>query len=58
METYLAIPGVLFSSTWDGRLQAISTREGKVIWEFDTSKEFQTMVSKPTAVRPATRGRR
>ena len=38
-----AIPGVLFSSTWDGRLQAISTRDGKVIWEFDTSREFQTV---------------
>jgi polyvinyl alcohol dehydrogenase (cytochrome) len=40
-----AIPGVLFSSTWDGRLQAISTRDGKVIWEFDTSREFQTVNS-------------
>jgi polyvinyl alcohol dehydrogenase (cytochrome) len=37
------IPGVLFSGTWDGRLQAISTRDGKVIWEYDTSKEFQTV---------------
>jgi len=38
-----AIPGVLFASTWDGRLQALSTRDGKVIWEYDTSKEFQTV---------------
>jgi len=38
-----AIPGVLFSSTWDGRLRAISTSNGRVIWEYDTSKEFQTV---------------
>ena len=38
-----AIPGVLFSGTWDGRMQAISTRDGKAIWEYDTSKEFQTV---------------
>jgi polyvinyl alcohol dehydrogenase (cytochrome) len=37
------IPGVLFSATWDGRLQAMSTQDGKVIWEYDTSKEFQTV---------------
>jgi polyvinyl alcohol dehydrogenase (cytochrome) len=37
------IPGVLFASTWDGRLQAISTQDGQVIWEYDTSKEFQTV---------------
>ena len=37
------IPGILFSGTWDGRLQAISTQDGKVVWEYDTSKEFQTV---------------
>ncbi len=38
-----AIPGALFAGTWDGRLQAISTRDGKVIWDYDTSREFQTV---------------
>jgi len=38
-----AIPGVVFAGTWDGRLQAISTRDGKVLWEYDTSKGFQTV---------------
>jgi polyvinyl alcohol dehydrogenase (cytochrome) len=38
-----AIPGALFASTWDGRLQAVSTRDGEVIWEYDTSKQFQTV---------------
>ena len=38
-----AIPGVLFAGTWDGRMQAISARDGKVIWEYDTSREFQTV---------------
>jgi polyvinyl alcohol dehydrogenase (cytochrome) len=38
-----AIPGVLFSGTWDGRLRAISTRDGKVLWEYDTSQDFPTV---------------
>ena len=38
-----AIPGVVFAGTMDGRLRAISTRDGKVLWEYDTSKDFQTV---------------
>lgn len=35
-----AIPGVVFSGGVDGRLRAYSTKDGKVIWEFDTAREF------------------
>lgn len=37
------IPGVAFSGTIDGRLRAYSTRDGTVIWEYDTAREFTTV---------------
>ena len=37
------IPGVVFSGTMDGRLRAYSTRDGKVLWEYDTAREFATI---------------
>jgi polyvinyl alcohol dehydrogenase (cytochrome) len=38
-----AMPGVAFSGTMDGRLRAFSTRDGTVIWEYDTAREFTTV---------------
>src|SRR5439155_26255067 len=38
-----AIPGAVFSGTMDGRLRAFSTRDGKVLWEYDTAREFTTV---------------
>ena len=37
------IPGAVFSGTMDGRLRAYSTRDGKVLWEFNTAREFATV---------------
>jgi polyvinyl alcohol dehydrogenase (cytochrome) len=37
------IPGVLFSGSNDGALRAHATRDGSVIWEFDTNREFETL---------------
>jgi polyvinyl alcohol dehydrogenase (cytochrome) len=37
------IPGVLFSGSNDGGVRAHSTRDGAVIWEFDTNREFLTL---------------
>jgi len=37
------IPGVLFSGTMDGRLRALSTRDGKTLWEYDTAREYMTV---------------
>jgi polyvinyl alcohol dehydrogenase (cytochrome) len=38
-----AIPGVVFSGTMDGRLRALSTRDGKTIWEYDTARDYETV---------------
>ena len=37
------IPGAAFSGTMDGRLRAYSARDGKVLWEYDTAREFATV---------------
>ena len=37
------IPGVPFSGGQDGILRALSTADGKQIWEFDTVREFTTV---------------
>lgn len=37
------IPGVLFSGSNDGALRAHSTRNGSVIWEYDTNRPFKTV---------------
>ena len=37
-----AIPGAVFSGSIDGHFRAYSTRNGEIIWDFDTAKPFQT----------------
>jgi len=38
-----AIPGVVFSGSADGGLRGYSTKDGSIIWEFNTNKEFETI---------------
>jgi polyvinyl alcohol dehydrogenase (cytochrome) len=38
-----ASPGVVFSGSNDGRLRAYSTKDGKILWEYDTVREFTTV---------------
>jgi polyvinyl alcohol dehydrogenase (cytochrome) len=38
-----AIPGVAFSGSLDGHLRAYSTTGGRIIWDVDTSREYQTV---------------
>lgn len=38
-----AIPGAVFSGSHDGGLRAYSTRDGSVVWSFDTNREFTTV---------------
>ena len=38
-----AIPGVVFSGAMDGMLRASSTTDGRIIWEFNTAQEFDTV---------------
>ena len=42
-QAVTAIPGVVFSGSLDGHLRAYSAEEGKVIWDFDTVREYQTV---------------
>jgi polyvinyl alcohol dehydrogenase (cytochrome) len=37
------IDGVVFAGSDDGHLRAYSTADGKIIWDFDTDKDFQTI---------------
>jgi polyvinyl alcohol dehydrogenase (cytochrome) len=37
------IPGVVFSGSLDGNLRAYASRDGKIIWEFNTMREFETV---------------
>jgi polyvinyl alcohol dehydrogenase (cytochrome) len=38
-----AVPGVIFSGGWDGVLRALSTKDGKILWDFDMAREFKTV---------------
>jgi len=38
-----AIPGAVLNSSMDGGLRAYSTRDGSVLWTFDTNREFDTV---------------
>ena len=37
------IPGAVFVGGWDGKLQALSTSDGRIIWQFNTARSFQTV---------------
>ena len=38
-----AIPGVVFSGGWDGVLRALSSANGRVVWEYNTVQDYQTV---------------
>ena len=38
-----AIPGVVFSKGLDGHLRAYTTSDGKIIWDVDTVREYETV---------------
>ncbi len=38
-----AMPGAVFSGAVDGHLRAFATRDGRVLWDFDTAREFVTV---------------
>ena len=39
------IPGVVFSGSSDGHLRAYATRDGKILWDFDSAREYRTVNS-------------
>jgi polyvinyl alcohol dehydrogenase (cytochrome) len=38
-----AIPGVVFSPSNDGVVRAYSTGDGRIVWKFDSNREFPTL---------------
>jgi polyvinyl alcohol dehydrogenase (cytochrome) len=38
-----AIPGAVFSGALDGHLRAYSSRDGKILWDFDSVREFHAV---------------
>jgi polyvinyl alcohol dehydrogenase (cytochrome) len=41
-QAVTVMPGAVFSGSMDGHLRAYSTIDGKILWDFDTAKAFQT----------------
>jgi polyvinyl alcohol dehydrogenase (cytochrome) len=41
------VPGAIFAGSNDGALRAYSAKDGSVIWEFDTNREFDTVNGVP-----------
>ena len=37
------IPGVVFSGSVDGHMRAYSTRDGSILWDFNTVREYETV---------------
>ena len=42
-----AIPGAVFSGSVDGHLRAYSASDGRIIWQFDSAREFATVNGVP-----------
>ena len=41
------IPGAVFSGSMDGHLRAYSTVDGRILWDYDTAREFNTVNAIP-----------
>jgi polyvinyl alcohol dehydrogenase (cytochrome) len=41
------IPGIVFAGAMDGGVRGYSTKDGSIVWEFDTNREFQTVNGVP-----------
>ena len=37
------IPGAVFATSMDGHLRAYDSRNGKIVWDFDTVRDFETV---------------
>lgn len=47
MAPVTAIPGIVFSGSLDGHLRAFDARDGRLVWDFDTARPFQTVNGVP-----------
>jgi len=41
------IPGVVFSGGWDGVVRGFATEDGRLLWQFDTMRSFDTVNAVP-----------
>lgn len=39
----LLIPGLVFAGALDGHIRAYATADGKILWDFDTNKTYETI---------------
>ncbi len=46
-QAVTAIPGAVFSGSIDGHLRAYATADGKIVWDFDTARDFDTVNKVP-----------
>ena len=46
-QAITAIPGVVFSGSMDGHIRAYSTSDGKIVWDFDTDRQYATVNGEP-----------
>jgi polyvinyl alcohol dehydrogenase (cytochrome) len=37
------IPGVVFTGTSDGTLRAVTTKDGQVLWQYNTARDYETV---------------
>ena len=42
-----AIPGAVFTGSRDGVLRAYSAKDGKIIWEYRTKRDYETVNGVP-----------
>ncbi|HEX4134278.1 MAG TPA: PQQ-binding-like beta-propeller repeat protein [Bryobacteraceae bacterium] len=42
-----AIPGVVFSGSVDGHMRAYAAEDGRILWDFDTAHDFETVNGVP-----------
>ncbi|HLG89301.1 MAG TPA: PQQ-binding-like beta-propeller repeat protein [Alphaproteobacteria bacterium] len=38
-----AIPGIVFSGSWDGHMRAYATKDGAIVWDVDTAKTYSAV---------------
>jgi polyvinyl alcohol dehydrogenase (cytochrome) len=42
-QAVTAIPGIAFSGSVDGHMRAYSTTDGRIVWDVDTIREYETV---------------
>jgi polyvinyl alcohol dehydrogenase (cytochrome) len=42
-QAVTVVPGIIFSGSMDGHLRAYSTIDGKVLWDYETARDFRTI---------------